>query len=216
MAAVTFYFDFGSPNAYLAHKVLPAIEQRTGATFVYAPVLLGGIFKLTGNQSPATAFAGIKNKLEYEALERQRFIARHGLTAYRFNPHFPINTLQLMRGAIAAETAGVFRPYVEAIFAALWEQELKMDDPAVFRAALDAAGLPAGTLIELSQSAPVKNRLLSDTEAAVARGLFGAPSFTVGDALFFGKDRLRDVEEEILQQPGRFALTRTLSYPRRP
>src|SRR4051812_24858712 len=101
METVKFFFDFGSPNAYLSHKVIPAIESRTGATFEYVPVLLGGIFKMTGNQSPATAFAGIRNKPDYDRLETQRFIARHGLTAFKWNPHFPVNTLQLMRGAVA-------------------------------------------------------------------------------------------------------------------
>ncbi|MGY4827612.1 DsbA family protein [Sphaerotilaceae bacterium SBD11-9] len=202
MDTVKFFFDFGSPNAYLSHKVIPAIELRTGATFEYVPVLLGGIFKMTGNQSPATAFAGIRNKPDYERLETQRFIARHGLTAFKSNPHFPVNTLQLMRGAVAAQTAGVFKPYVEAIYACMWERGLKMDDPAVFRAALVEAGLPAERLLELSQTDAIKAGLMANTEAAVAAGAFGSPSFVVGGELFFGKDRLRDVEEEIVRQAG--------------
>jgi len=200
MGAIRFYFDFGSPNAYLSHKAIPAIEQRVGRRFEYVPVLLGGIFKLTGNQSPATAFAGIRNKLAYEALETRRFVARHGLTEFQFNPHFPVNTLQLMRGAVAAQEAGVFEPYVASVFADMWERGRKMDDPAVLRAAFDEAGLPAEALIRLSQTDAVKAALLRNTEEAVARGLFGSPSFTVGEELFFGKDRLRDVEEEILRQ----------------
>jgi 2-hydroxychromene-2-carboxylate isomerase len=202
MDTVKFFFDFGSPNAYLSHKVIPAIEARTGATFEYVPALLGGIFKMTGNQSPATAFAGIRNKPEYERLETQRFIARHGLTAFKSNPHFPVNTLQLMRGAVAAQTAGVFKPYVEAIYACMWERGLKMDDAAVFRAALLEAGLPADHLLELSQTGDVKSGLMANTEAAVAAGAFGSPSFVVGSELFFGKDRLREVEEEIVRQQG--------------
>jgi 2-hydroxychromene-2-carboxylate isomerase len=200
MGTVRFYFDFGSPNAYLSHKVIPAIEARTGQSFEYVPILLGGLFKLTGNQSPATAFAGIKNKLAYEALETKRFIARHGLTEFQFNPHFPVNTLQLMRGAVAAQEAGVFAAYVDSVFADMWERGRKMDDPAVIGAALDEAGLPSDELIRLSQTDPVKATLLRNTEDAVARGLFGSPSFTVGNELFFGKDRLRDVEEQILHQ----------------
>ena len=202
MNTVKFFFDFGSPNAYLSHKVIPAIESRTGATFEYLPVLLGGIFKMTGNQSPATAFAGIRNKPDYDRLETQRFIARHRLTAFKSNPHFPINTLQLMRGAVAAQAAGVFEPYVEAIYACMWERELKMDDPAVFRAALLEAGLPADPLLELSQTDAIKSGLMANTEAAVAAGVFGSPSFVVGGELFFGKDRLREVEEEIVRQAG--------------
>ncbi|RCW75567.1 2-hydroxychromene-2-carboxylate isomerase [Pseudorhodoferax soli] len=202
MDTVKFFFDFGSPNAYLSHKVIPAIEARTGATFEYVPVLLGGIFKATGNQSPATAFAGIRNKPEYERLETQRFIARHGLSAFRSNPHFPVNTLQLMRGAVAAQAAGVFETYVEAVYACMWERGLKMDDAAVFRDALVEAGLPADRLLELSQTGEVKAGLMANTEAAVAAGAFGSPSFLVGRELFFGKDRLREVEEEIVRQAG--------------
>lgn len=200
MKTVTFYFDFGSPNAYLCHKVIPQIEARTGAVFAYVPILLGGIFKLTGNQSPATAFAGVRNKPEYDELEIQRFIQRHALQAYRFNPHFPINTLNLMRGAIAAQRLGVFESYVEQVYGDMWERGRKMDDPAVLGAALAEAGLPVNGLFALSQSAEVKAELLANTEAAVAAGAFGSPTFLVGTQLFFGKDRLREVEEEILQQ----------------
>jgi 2-hydroxychromene-2-carboxylate isomerase len=200
MDGVRFYFDFGSPNAYLSHRVIPAIESRTGRTFEYVPILLGGVFKLTGNQSPATAFAGIKNKLAYEALETKRFIARHGINGFQFNPHFPINTLQLMRCAVAAQRIGLFQPYVGSVFADMWERGHKMDDPAVIAAALEAAGLPAEELLSLSRTDEVKATLLRNTEDAVTRGVFGSPSFTVGEELFFGKERLRDVEDEILQQ----------------
>lgn len=200
MQAIQFYFDLGSPNAYLSHKVIPAIEARTGARFNYVPVLLGGIFKLTGNQSPGTAFAGIKNKPEYERLEMRRFINRHGLTAYKWNPHFPVTTLQLMRGAVAAQVAGVFKPYVDAMYPCMWEHGLKMDDPAVFRQALADAGLPADQLLGLITTDAVKAQLMANTEAAVAAGAFGSPSFLVGSELFFGKDRLRDIEEEFVRQ----------------
>ena len=197
MRNVQFHFDFGSPNAYMSHHAIPGIEARTGAKFDYIPVLLGGIFKATGNQSPATAFGHIKNKPEYDRLEMQRFIARHGLTQFRFNPHFPVNTLQLMRGAVAARVAGVFRPYLDAVFADMWERGEKMDDPAVLKARLDAAGLPTEELFRLSQTDEVKGTLIRNTEDSVARGAFGIPTFFVGDEIFFGKDRLREVEEEI-------------------
>jgi 2-hydroxychromene-2-carboxylate isomerase len=192
-----FLFDFGSPNAYLAHKVLPGIEARTSARFDYVPVLLGGVFKLTGNQSPMAAFGGIRNKLEYEQLETQRFIARHGLNRFRFNPNFPVNTLTVMRGAVAAGEAGCFVPYAEAVFRAMWEEGRKMDEPEVIRAALDGAGLDGAGLLAQTRDQAVKDRLLANTERAVARGVFGAPSFFVGDELFFGKDRLGAVEDEI-------------------
>jgi 2-hydroxychromene-2-carboxylate isomerase len=209
MKPIQFYFDFGSPNAYLSHKVIPGIEARSGATFDYVPVLLGGIFKLTGNQSPAAAFAGIKNKPAYERREMHRFIERHGLTAFAMNPHFPVNTLQLMRGAVAAQEAGVFAPYVDAMFACMWERGLKMDDTAVFRQALADAGLPTDRLLELITTDAVKARLMANTEGAVAAGAFGSPSFVVGSELYFGKDRLRDVEEESLRQAGASASSKS-------
>jgi 2-hydroxychromene-2-carboxylate isomerase len=198
MTQPIFYFDFGSPNAYLAHRVIPAIEARTGVKFDYRPTLLGGVFKLTGNRSPAEAFAGIPLKLAYEGKETQRFVRRHGIKGYAHNPNFPVNTLMMMRGAVAAEREGVFEAYVEAMFRAMWERGLKMDDPAVFLATMAEAGLPAERLMALTGDAEVKARLIENTNDAVAHGVFGSPSFLVGDELFFGKDRLRDVEEEIV------------------
>ncbi len=194
-----FLFDFGSPNAYLAHKVIPDIEARTGVTFEYVPILLGGLFRLTGNRSPVEAFAGIKNKPEYGRLEMERFVRRHGLTAFRMNPHFPVNTLQIMRGAIAATQDGSFTRYVDAVFGAMWERGLKMDDPAVIEAALNEAGLAGARLLEAINQPAVKETLLANTQRAFERGAFGAPTFFVDDEIFFGKDSLRDVEEEIVR-----------------
>ncbi len=198
MARIEFLFDFGSPNAYLAHRVIPAIEARTGAKLAYVPVLLGGVFKATGNRSPMEAFAGIPAKLAYEGRERDRFVTRHGLTRFAGNPHFPVNTLGIMRGAVAAETLGVFMPYVEAVFVAMWEQGRKMDDPAVTAEVLTVAGLPAERLMALTQDQAVKDTLVANTTAAVARGVFGSPSFFVGDELYFGKDKLPEVEAAIV------------------
>lgn len=195
---VEFLFDFGSPNAYLSHRVVPAIEARTGARFVYVPVLLGGLFKLTNNQPPMVAFGNIKNKMPYEMLETRRFVARHRLDAFTFNPHFPVNTLQLMRGAVAAEQDGQLMPYVEAVFQHMWEQPKKMDDPAVFRAALVESGLDADRLLARAQDQGVKDTLAANTQRACDRGAFGIPTFFVGDEMWFGKDRLRDVEEAIV------------------
>jgi 2-hydroxychromene-2-carboxylate isomerase len=192
---IDFIFDFGSPNAYLAWKVLPGIADRTGATINLIPCLLGGIFKATGNQAPITAFGGVKGKLEYEALETDRFVQKHGLHAYRFNPHFPVITLIAMRGMIAAQHAGVGDAYLEAVLTAMWEDGLKMDDPAVFVAALDAAGLDGDALLAATQTPAVKAELAANTEAAVARGVFGIPTFFVGDEMFFGKERLGQIEE---------------------
>src|ERR1700751_916373 len=198
MPKVEFHFDFGSPNAYLAHLVIPEIEQRTDAKFEYVPVLLGGVFKLTGNRSPAESLAGIKNKPDYERLETARFIERHGITRFRQNPFFPVNTLTIMRGAVAAQVLGVFERYVDEIYRHMWSEPKKLDDPAVLRAALLESGFDAERLGELIQADEVKAQLLHNTERSVARGTFGPPTFFVGGEIFFGKDRLRDVEEMIL------------------
>ena len=192
-----FLFDFGSPNAYLSHKVIPAIEKRTGVAFEYVPILLGGIFKATNNKSPAETLAGIKNKREFMELETQRFLKRFNVKPYVWNPNFPVNTLMLMRGAIAAQAEGVFEIYVEAAFHHMWEEPKKMDDPEVLGKALTASGLDAAKLFARAQEPEIKNKLLENTQAAVARGAFGSPTFFVGDEMFFGKEQLREVEELI-------------------
>ena len=194
---IDFIFDFGSPNAYLAHKALPGLVARTGASVNYIPCLLGGIFKATGNQSPVMAFGDVKGKLAYDQLEMMRFVRKHGLSKFRMNPHFPVNTLVLMRGAVAAEMRGDLATYLEAGLKAMWEDGLKMDDPAVYVAAMNAAGLDGPALLEATQDPGVKAKLVANTEAAVARGTFGIPTFFVGDEMFFGKDRLGQVEEEL-------------------
>jgi 2-hydroxychromene-2-carboxylate isomerase len=199
MQKVEFHFDFGSPNAYLAHVVIPEIERRTGATFEYVPILLGGVFKLTNNRSPAEKMAGIKNRLEYERLEVERFVRRHGIGQFTWNPFFPVNTLLIMRGAVAAQLDGVFERYVDDVFKAMWAEPKKMDDPEVVAAALNQSGLDGASLLARTREPEVKDRLLKNTEASVARGTFGSPTFFVGDEIFFGKDRLRDVEEEIVR-----------------
>ena len=195
---VEFHFDFGSPNAYFVHKLIPQVEQRTGAKIAYVPILLGGVFKLTNNQPPMVQFKGVKNKQEYQRLEIVRFIEKHGLTAFKMNPHFPVNTVQIMRGAVAAEMDGQLATYAGAVFRHMWEEGQKMDDPEVIRAALDGSGIDGARVLARIQEQDVKGKLLQNTEASVARGTFGAPTFFVGDEIFFGKDRLRDVEEEIV------------------
>ena len=202
---VEFLFDFGSPNAYLSALVIPSIEKRTGVKFEYVPVLLGGIFKLTGNSSPADYLRGIKNKPEFQRRETERFIRRHAITTYKPNPYFPVITLMLMRGAIAAQLEGVFDQYFKAAYHHMWEEPKKMDDPKILREALMSSGLDADKLMARSQEPEVKNRLLELTQRAVDRGAFGSPSFFVGDELFFGKDQLRDVEEEIVAQKAKAA-----------
>ena len=186
MSAVEFHFDFGSPNAYLSHLVIPAIERRTGTRFTYVPVLLGGVFKLTNNRSPAESMAGIRNKPEYQRLETTRFVQRHGITRFAVNPFFPVNTLVLMRGTIAARRLGVFERYVDEIYRHMWAEPKKMDDPGVLRAALAESKLDAETLLALAQTEEVKEELRANTERSVERGAFGSPTFFVGDEIFFG------------------------------
>ena len=196
-ASVEFHFDFGSPNAYLAHLAIPGVEARTGARFAYVPVLLGGVFKATNNVSPAVSLKGIRNKPEYQRLETERFLRRYGVPAYVPNPHFPVNTLTIMRGAIVAEREGFFERYVDEVYQHMWARQKKMDDAAVIAEALAESGLPVNTLLDGVQDPAVKQQLIANTESAVERGVFGSPSFFVGDELYFGKDKLRDVEEEL-------------------
>ena len=195
--AVEFLFDFGSPNAYLCHRVIPAIEARTGVKFTYVPVLLGGVFKATNNVSPMVSMRGIQNKPQFAQLETQRFLKKHAITNYQLNPHFPVNTLAIMRGAVFAQGQTYYEKYVNAVFKHLWEEGLKMDDPAVIAAALNASGLPADEIMTGASLPEVKQGLITNVDAAVSRGVFGSPSFFVGSELYFGKDQLRDVEDEI-------------------
>jgi 2-hydroxychromene-2-carboxylate isomerase len=197
MRTVEFHFDFGSPNAYLSHLVIPDVERRTGARFVYVPVLLGGVFKLTNNRSPAESMVGIRNKPEYQRLETARFLKRHGITRFAPNPFFPVNTLVLMRGAIAAQRLGVFARYVDEMYRHMWAEPKKLDDPTALRAAMIESGLDADAILTLTQAPDVKDELLANTQRSVERGTFGSPTFFVGDEIYFGKDSLRGVEEAI-------------------
>jgi len=195
--AIEFIFDFASPNVYLAYRALPPILERTGARLDIVPCLLGGIFKATGNKAPFIAFAPIKGKFEYEMLEVRRFVAKNELTKFRLNPHFPVISLMLMRGFIAAREAGCGDAYLEMGLAGMWEDGLKLDDPAVLAKAIDEAGLDSARLLSAAQSDAVKQKLAANTAAAVERGVFGMPTFFVGEEMFFGKERLAQVEEAV-------------------
>lgn len=192
-----FLFDFGSPNAFLSHEAIPAIERRTGVKFEYVPILLGGIFKATNNKSPAETLAGVKNKPEFNRLETERFVKRFGVKPYVWNPFFPVNTLNLMRAAVAARFEGVFENYVDAAFHHMWVEPKKMDDPEVAAKAFAASGLDAAKLLARSLDGDVKARLIENTQTAVERGAFGSPTFFVGKEMFFGKEQLREVEEMV-------------------
>lgn len=190
---IDFYYDFGSPNAYVAHKVLPDIAARTGATLSYKPILLGGLFKITNNQPPMVAFSGIAGKPEHMRQQMARFLRRYGIP-FTFNSHFPVMTTALMRGAVFAQGQEWEARYIDEMYKAVWVEDLKMDDPAVIADRLAAADLPAQEIIDAAQSDAVKKALFAATEAAKDRGAFGSPAMFVGKEHFFGKDSFDDLE----------------------
>jgi 2-hydroxychromene-2-carboxylate isomerase len=189
---IEFWFDFGSPASYLAFTQMPRIAAETGATLVWRPMLLGGVFKATGNASPVTVPA----KGRWMMQDLQRWARRWGVP-FTFNPHFPINTLTLMRGAVGLQLRRPqeFTRYAEAVFHAMWAAPLNLGDPAELAEVLRAAGLDAEALAALAADPEVKAALVAATDEAVARGVFGAPTVFVGAAMFFGQDRLDFVQE---------------------
>ena len=195
MIKIEFYFDFASPNAYLSHKVLKQIVEKKNVEVKYIPVLLGGIFKATNNKPPMEQFFGVKNKNEYQNLEMERFIKRHGLHNFKMNPHFPVISLQIIRGAVAAEMDGYLDDYIDKVLVHMWEEPKKMDDPEVIKTAYEESGFDSEKLMAQIQDPDVKAKLISNTEAAVERGVFGIPTFFVDDEMFFGKDTLWQIEE---------------------
>ena len=195
---VEFHFDFGSPNAYFSHLVIPAIEARTGVKFNYMPVLLGGVFKATNNASPGVTLQGIKNKPEYQRIETERFLRRHGIENYQPNPFFPVNTLQIMRGAVFARKNDFFEHYVDEVYRHMWCDPKKMDEADVIASAFEESGLPADLILEGMQDPDVKQTLIANTNRSVEMGTFGSPTFYVDEEIYFGKDKLWEVEEKIL------------------
>jgi 2-hydroxychromene-2-carboxylate isomerase len=191
-----FLFDFGGPNSYLTHKVLPEFCAANNAEAIYTPVLLGGLFKLTNNQAPLIRYAETPAKRDYEMLEFNRFVQAHAIP-FKMNPNFPINSLALMRGAVAAQHLGCLMPYVEAIMTAMWEDGANAADPDVVKAILDAAGLVSAVLLAKAEEPEVKTELVANTEKAAARGAFGVPTFFVGEEMFWGKERLGQVAEAL-------------------
>ena len=194
MPSLEFHFDFGSPNAYLSHRVIPQVEARLGARFEYVPILLGGVFKATNYVSPAVSLAGIDNKPQYMQIETSRFLERYGVDAYAPNPHFPVNTLQIMRGAVFAQGTDYFERYVDEVYKHMWREPKNMGDLQVIEDALNSSGLPAAEILAGIQQSEVKQALIHNTETTVQKGTFGAPTFYVDDEIFFGKETLRDVE----------------------
>jgi 2-hydroxychromene-2-carboxylate isomerase len=190
---IQFLFDVGGPNSYLAHRALPDLCARTGAEVIYVPILLGGLFKLTNNQPPMFRYAETPAKRDYELLEFQRFITAHAIP-FTMNPKFPLNTMLAMRGAVAAQKRDCLAPFVDAIMTAMWVDGADISDADVLRGIIDAAGLDGAALLAACDDPAVKAELIANTEAAAARGAFGVPTFFVGDEMFWGKERLAQVE----------------------
>ena len=191
---IEFIFDFGSPNAYLSYFTVRDVAQRTGATLKITPCLLGGIFKSTNNQPPMMNFAGVAGKNAMFMREMERYCDRHGFTKFTMNPHFPVNTLLLMRACVAYGRDNDVTAYVEAGVKMMWENRLKMDDPEVFVNAFNDAGFDGQGLLEATQDPEVKAALVANTQGAVDRGVFGIPAFFVGEEQFFGKDHIEEME----------------------
>ncbi len=191
---VEYYFDFGSPAAYLASTQLKALATDTGAAVIWRPMLLGGVFVATGNHSPASVPA----KGKYIFGDFARFAKRYGVPL-KINPYFPINTITLMRIAVGLQMRNDprFMDYCSAMFRAIWVDAQNMNDPAVVATVLHSAGFDAQALLALASEQAVKDQLKSETELAVARGIFGAPTFFVGDQMFWGQDRLDFVREAL-------------------
>jgi 2-hydroxychromene-2-carboxylate isomerase len=195
-----FIFDFAGPNGYLVHKVLPEFCARTGATAHYIPCLLGGMMKATNNQPPMIRYAETPAKRDYELLEFNRFIKANGLSRFKMNPHFPVNSLRIMRIAVAAQHEGVSGAYNEVMFTAMWEDGLNLADPETIAEVIAAAGLDAAALTARAEDAAIKAELIANTDAAVVRGAFGIPTFFVGDEMFWGKERLGQLAEAVAVQ----------------
>ena len=199
MVDFKFIFDFGSPKTYLVYKLLSGIEKRTNIKAEFVPVLLGGIFKSTNNVSPIESFKTVPAKGKYDDLDTGRFVKKHNI-AFNFNSNFPINTLNLMRGAIYAQENEIFDKYVEVVFKSMWVDNKKMDDLEVIQSVLLENGLPVKEIFEGTQDQKIKDKLVKNTSEAVEKGVFGAPSLLVNNELFFGKETLQDVEELLVKE----------------
>ena len=194
---VDFIFDVASPNTYFAHKLIPNFEKRTGTKFRYIPCLLGGIHKLTNNQPPFIAYADCENKNNYQMIEIERFVKQHKLTKYKFNSHFPPVTIQVQRGAIAAQRLKIFEEYFECVISAMWENDKNISDINILHETLEKSNLDVAAIMNIAISQECKDKLIANTDDAVSRGAFGAPTFFYENQIFFGKDHLYQLEEYI-------------------
>jgi 2-hydroxychromene-2-carboxylate isomerase len=187
-------FDFVSPNAYLVWQPLRALAARQGAQIKITPAFLGGMHKLTGNAPPFIRDAEVKGKNAYASLEMRRFIAKHDLHRFKMNPQFPFNSVTLLRMLVSLEGDDQIR-FIDAMTPAIWEQGLDVSDAAAVAAVLSKAGFDAQSLAEKAQDPAIKQALIDNTEKAVERGTFGIPTFFIGTEIFFGKERLGQIEE---------------------
>ena len=194
---VDFIFDVASPNTYFAHKLIPNFEKRTGTKFRYIPCLLGGIHKLTNNQPPFIAYADCENKNNYQMIEIERFVKQHKLTKYKFNSHFPPVTIQVQRGAIAAQRLKIFEEYFECVISAMWENDKNISDINILHETLEQSNLDVAAIMNIATSQECKDKLIANTDDAVSRGAIGAPTFFYENQIFFGKDHLYQLEEYI-------------------
>ena len=193
---IEFVIDIVSPNAYVAWRVLPAMAAEAGVALTYTPALLGGIFKETGNAPPLMNFSAVKGKVAYIQKEFVRFLKKHRLREFKWNDAFPVNSALAMRAMLAAEDEGRIEAYIAATMKGMWEDNRNLGDPDTLRDVLAAAGFDADAYIEKGQSGEMKERLFANTKAAVERGVFGMPSFFIGDEMYYGKETLADVIAE--------------------
>lgn len=194
---IEFHFDFGSPNAYLAHLLIPALEQNKNVKVRYVPVLVGGIFKATNNTPPFILHKEVTNKIAYMKVEVGRFIKNNGLIGqFQLNPHFPVNSLHIMRGAIAAQQLGdeIYQKYLTVMFQSMWRDGLKMDEVDQITKVMQDNDLPSADILRLSQTDEVKQQLFANTERSVEQGSFGVPSFYYQGELFYGKEAISEFE----------------------
>ncbi len=194
---VEMIFDFVSPNAYLAWHPLKDVIARTGAVLKVTPAFLGGMHKLTGNQPPMVAFANVKGKNAYMMLEIQRWMKKHGLNDFRMNPHFPMMTVPALRALLVAGEDGRDIEFIDRLLPHVWERGANIADTDILANILTAEGFDAKSIMDRTQGPEIKQKLVDNTESAVERGAFGIPTFFVGGEMYFGKDRLDGVEEEL-------------------
>ena len=195
MVKIKFVYDIASPNGYLCHKVIPDFEAKYSVKFDYFICLLGGIHKLSNNTPPMIAYAGIPNKNSYFSKEIERFVKFHKIENFQMNPHFPINTLTMQRGALVAEERGILMDYIDVMAKGMWEEQINLGDKDILIEYLNKSGLEGSDIIEQTSNDAIKQKLIKNTEEAVAMGAFGVPTFFIDEQMFWGKEALREMPD---------------------